>query len=495
MRFARSLGSLAGVGIVVAATANVESGPARLSGQVSSGAAPAPATVRIGVFKDRAVSVQTLPMEEYVAGVLAGEAARESPPAALETLAIAIRTYAAANVGRHGTEGFDLCDQTHCQVLRRPTAVSQRAVAATAGQVLLDGARPAEIFYSASCGGRTERPSTVWPTVTDHRYLPSQVDEACRGEPIWSAEVPAADLERGLRAAGYRGERLRNVRILSRTESGRVSRLRIEGFNPDELSGQDFRMLAGPVLIKSTAFEIERDGTTYRFAGRGYGHGVGLCVIGSVQLAADGRTAADILGKYYPGLRIAVPSAVVQTGATLQPAVATDVSLSLPPAADASRAALLALVREARAKLVSALSLPSTPAVSLRFHASDDGYSQATGLPWYTRSATVKGGEMHFTPLASLQAGGLLERAVRHEIVHALTDRYLAGRPLWVREGAAVYFSSDRKVEELESRPPCPTDRDLSQPTSAGGLATAYAEAASCFARQIAGGRSWLEVR
>ena len=64
-------------------------------------------------------SVSELPMETYVARVLAGEAVRDSQPAALEALAITIRTFALANRGRHRADGFDLCDQTHCQVLRR----------------------------------------------------------------------------------------------------------------------------------------------------------------------------------------------------------------------------------------------------------------------------------------------------------------------------------------------------------------------------------------
>src|SRR5262245_3726742 len=57
-------------------------------------------------------SVQTIPLEAYVARVLAGEAARDSAPAALEALAVTIRTFALANRDRHRADGFDLCDQT-----------------------------------------------------------------------------------------------------------------------------------------------------------------------------------------------------------------------------------------------------------------------------------------------------------------------------------------------------------------------------------------------
>src|SRR5262249_2930251 len=78
---------------------------------------PTPDLVRIGVATSSgAYTVVSMPIDAYVARVLAGEAARNSPPAALEALAITVRTFAAANRGRHRADGFDLCDQTHCQV-------------------------------------------------------------------------------------------------------------------------------------------------------------------------------------------------------------------------------------------------------------------------------------------------------------------------------------------------------------------------------------------
>ncbi len=232
--------------------------------------------------------------------MLAGEAAPNTAPAALEALAIAVRTYTAANMGKHRAEGFDLCDQTHCQVMRTANADTERASKATAGLVLLDGAVPAHIYYSASCGGRTELPSAVWPGSPDPPYLPSREDDACRGFPAWSAELAAADLQRALAAAGYKGT-LRNIRIASRNGSGRVDKLVLEGMTPSELSGQDLRMAVGPTLgwlrILSASFDLRRAGTAYRFAGRGSGHGVGMCVIGAMHRAEAGETAASILAQ------------------------------------------------------------------------------------------------------------------------------------------------------------------------------------------------------
>jgi stage II sporulation protein D len=276
--------------------------------QETARAAGTVAALRVGFARSGGYTVTSLPLETYVARVLAGEAARGSRPAALEALAITIRTFALANQGRHRGEGFDLCDQTHCQVVRAATEATVRAAEATAGRVLMHEGVPAEVFYSASCGGRTEVPSGVWPGAQDPPYLPSHADEACDGEPAWEASLTEGDLLRALRAAGFRGERLRDMRILSRNDSGRVARLRVDGLTPDEISAQDLRMAVGRTLgwqhIKSAVFELDRRSATYRFRGHGSGHGVGMCVIGSTHLAEDGKSAEAILAKYFPGLAI-----------------------------------------------------------------------------------------------------------------------------------------------------------------------------------------------
>jgi hypothetical protein len=256
-------------------------------------------------------------------------------------------------------------------------------------------------------------------------------------------------------------------------------------------------MALGPVLVKSAAVEVRRIGNgRFRFSGRGYGHGVGLCVIGSVNLAADGWSAARILAKYYPGVRLSPGSAApAVTPASVQETAPTNVSVAIAPPDESTRARVSALAAEFRDALVKKLSLTAPPPLVLRFHPSVNSYELTTRLPWYTFGATIKD-EMHFLPATALEARGVLDRTIRHEIVHALTDRYLVGRPLWVREGAAVYFSgADTKVEAAGPRLPCPNDVELRQPTSPGGLSAALAQASSCFARQMAGGRSWLDVR
>src|SRR5688572_3555429 len=139
--------------------------PARLQDVATDGSLEAASNgrlVRIGALSGDG-TVSTVPLELYVARVLVGEAEPNAPDAGLQALAIAARTFTMVNIGRHSREGFDLCDTTHCQVWRASaTAASRRAVLATASLVLTYNGAPAEVFYSASCGGHTERAADVW---------------------------------------------------------------------------------------------------------------------------------------------------------------------------------------------------------------------------------------------------------------------------------------------------------------------------------------------
>jgi hypothetical protein len=85
-----------------------------------------------------------------------------------------------------------------------------------------------------------------------------------------------------------------------------------------------------------------------------------------------------------------------------------------------------------------------------------------------------------------------------------MTERALAKRPAWVREGTAAYFAGEvpipgepanRRAPVPELRGSCPDDEELLHPVSVGALSNAYARARACFARQIAAGRKWTEVR
>lgn len=292
------------LGVVAAVVALAAGGQPAAQDRVTErdlSAASAGRTVRVGSVPGGRIT--TMPLETYVGRVLAGEGEPDAPAAARQALAVTIRTYAIANAGRHARAGFDLCDSTHCQVLRASTAAAREAAMATAGRVLTYQGRAAEVFYSASCGGHSESASQMWPGL-DLPYLQAVEDDVHGDDRPWTIDVPLQRVQQAMRGIGFEGNRLRRVEIDERSPSGRVTRLSLVGLRPDAISGDRFRLAVGAGELRSTAFTLEVRGSTLRFTGRGYGHGVGLCVVGTRRRAQRGESVEAILAKYFPGLKL-----------------------------------------------------------------------------------------------------------------------------------------------------------------------------------------------
>ncbi len=511
-------------------------------------AAPGEIVLRVGYAKaGGGYDVRNMPLEDYVARVLAGEAQPRSAAAALEALAITARTFAVANRGRHQKSGFDLCTLTHCQVLREPDQAMRAAVAATAGQVLAFDGRPAQVFYTASCGGYTEKPSSVWPGAVDPPYLKVRHDGACEGEPHWASEIPEADLARVLHAAGFHGAKLRDIKREGRTSSGRVKNIELGGLTPAVLSAQDFRTIVGRglgwQLIKSTEFTVRRTRGGFYFEGHGFGHGVGLCVIGSAKRAEHGESAESILDTYFPGAKIrplvsldlglprqAVPptqtlasgevadlppvaaaappvvnapsasAAAAPAAPAAAPGVTAKFSLVLPPTEEPNRTPLTARIDRALRDTARATGRVVPDDLKLVFHPSSGSFGRETGEPWWS-AARTRGNRIDLQPPDVLDQRGVLDSTIRHEIAHVLTDPVLQGRPMWVREGAAMHFAGEQAPQALAQpdgssrRLACPSDLDLQRPASAAQARQSYGLAAACFERALATAGDWTKVR
>ncbi len=471
-------------------------------------------TIRIGVTAaDGSVRPVTLAVEEYVARVISGEGQPRAGRAAHEALAIVSRTFAAANRHRHRSEGFDLCDTTHCQVMRPAIAAARAATLATAGRVLLDRGQPAFVYYSALCGGIPALASEVWPGATDYRPAAAH-DDACADEPAWSNELRADELERALRAAGLRGQRLRGLRVVDRTASRRAGTLHVEGFTPPEISAHELRMAVGRTLgwqlLRSTAFEVTRTAAGYRFRGVGYGHGVGLCVIGAGRRAARGESATAILKAYFGDLTIGGGPPIETTAAVASPPSVTapvppaaphagdgepDLKLALPAADERERAAVVGLVRRARADIAQRAGLPEPSGITITVHPTVESFGRVTGQPWWVAGAAV-GRTIDLLPVAILRQRGSLESTLRHEVAHVVIDAAVASRPAWVREGLAMYFASaEAPATVTGARGGCPSDAEVLRPVSAGAQREAYARAERCVRRAIAAGTRWTDIR
>src|SRR5206468_11090194 len=89
--------------------------------------------------------------------------------------------------------------------------------------------------------------------------------------------------------------RVKTLEPKQRGSSGRVMVLAITGEKGTvEVSGDlHIRRLLGG--LKSTLFEVTRDGQTFVFKGAGFGHGVGMCQLGASGMAEAGKAHAAIL--------------------------------------------------------------------------------------------------------------------------------------------------------------------------------------------------------
>jgi stage II sporulation protein D len=281
-----------------------------------------PPTVRVRISAKGASRIVTLPLDEYVLGAVRAEVLpstlRAEPASrALDVQAIVSRTYAAANLGRHAAEGYDLCDTTHCQVYRAaasgegPSDAAARAVKATRGTILTYQGRVIQALFHADCGGHTASAADVWGG-TDAPYLQAVEDRFCTRSTAsnWTYTVEESGLLRALNADGRTriGSRFRRVEIGSRDASGRALSVTLVGSTTISVRAEVFRAVLsqafGPRSIRSTWFDVARDGSRLRFSGVGFGHGVGLCQGGALRLAEARQTPADILAHYFPGTRV-----------------------------------------------------------------------------------------------------------------------------------------------------------------------------------------------
>jgi len=451
-------------------------------------------TIRLGSVADGHTTI--VPLEVYVARVLAGEADPKAGDAAQQALAIAIRTYTLKNVDRHARDGYDLCDSTHCQVPRPSTPTSRRAAMATVGQVLTWNGEIAEVFYSASCGGKSERAADVWPGA-NYPYLLSRPDDVCDEDPEWTVEFPMDEVRRVLRGVGFDGDRLRDIHVDARTSSGRVARLRLSGLQPDVIAGDQFRLAIGATKLRSTAFTVEKQGDRLRFTGRGFGHGVGMCVIGAGRRALRGETAAAILAQYYPGLELTLLRATPRTPPVTQTSAVvprdSGIRVIVPRSSPIAASSIERIALSAHDELARSLGTTVLP-ITVRLHETLDSFRLATNRPWWV-SEVAEGAAIDLAPASVLAQRGGLQAAVRIAIAELLVAGSLAGRPAWVRVGAARYFSDPTAARPADSQIRCPSDAELLLAVSATAQREAELRAQACFARDVARTGDWKLVR
>lgn len=308
--------------LVAAAVVAAACAPPRVRPSPPAGA-PAPASIEVRYLDDGRTITGSVPLEEYVAGAILSEftpsaADRPAADGMLQVQAIIARTYAVAHLGRHRSDGFDLCATTHCQLydpagLRRSRlsdAVAS-AVRRTSASVLWFDGHAVLAHFHADCGGHTSTPADVWGGRTPP-YLVSARDggPAETAHASWRYAASADGVRRALNAGDTTrvGSRLERIDVTGRDRAGRAVRVRLQGDREVTVRGGDLRdalsRAFGARSIRSTLFHVTRTREAYTFEGRGFGHGVGLCQWGAYALAKSGKSPTEIVKHYYPKVKI-----------------------------------------------------------------------------------------------------------------------------------------------------------------------------------------------
>ncbi|MYC28239.1 MAG: SpoIID/LytB domain-containing protein [Nitrospira sp. SB0662_bin_26] len=273
--------------------------------------------LEITVREEHLLIVNVVDLEDYVAGVVSSEVNPEWHEELLRTQAVAARTYVLYKQLENAAQPFDVYASVQDQVYTGRQKVNRAvldAVDRTRGQVLTYGGRPIFAVYSSTTAGPTEDAMNVW--AKDLPYLKGVACPFDQKSPWyeWRATIPFDTVEARLKEEGYPIGWLATLTPYGMTTAGRVKGIRILHSRGElVITGQEFRRILGYANVRSTRFSIERIDRHVVFAGKGAGHGVGLCQWGAKEMAELGYPYQSILRYYYPGTEILPRDQVVMT--------------------------------------------------------------------------------------------------------------------------------------------------------------------------------------
>jgi stage II sporulation protein D len=413
----------------------------------------------------------TLPSEAYVLAALSGEAAPDEPVASLKAMAISMRTFALENANRHRTQGFGLCDSTHCQALRlgKPRPEVESAVRETAGETLWSGDQRAHIYYTQHCGGKSESAAAVWPDEQASYLAGNRADPYClrRSAAEWHAAIPLAQLDDIFHAQRWHTPSpITDIRVVRRSAEGRAELLEVTGRGaPAQLSASSFRFAVDRQLgwnqVRSDWYTTTVSSVVVEIRGKGYGHGAGLCQAGAYEMAVEGKTEAEILNFYYPGTIAGI--APGDNGWQKIPASGWTLLTTEPSGA------LLADGNAAWSKAQSLFpGLPGGKGPTVQELPTVELFRQTTGEPGWTLAAT-RGYTVFLQPAGVRQNNGGTGPVLLHEFLHVLVEQQAGGNaPLWLREGLVEILADPQKEDaNVMDLPVSEVDTALAHPSDA----------------------------
>lgn len=265
--------------------------------------------VVIKVKRPESQSVESIPLEKYVIGVVAGEMPASFDVEALKAQAVASRTYALYK--KENTKNdYDVDDGTQNQVYLDESQLKEKwqdnydeyfekiteVVNETSGEVVLyDNTLIDALFFSTS-NGYTENSEDVFQSKVPYlQSVKSGWDE--EESPVFSStkEVSKTEFLFNLNLATSDDVEIGEI---TKTNTGRVKTITI---NNQVFQSNTIRNAFG---LRSTSFTIDVTDDKVIFNVNGYGHGVGMSQYGANGMAKEGYDYKEILNYYYQNCEI-----------------------------------------------------------------------------------------------------------------------------------------------------------------------------------------------
>lgn len=263
----------------------------------------------VRVYRENTDSVDTVPIEEYVVGVLAGEMPVEFELEALKAQAVAARSYVMRQMERNINNGYDVVDSVTNQVYLDEQYLMtvwknaytdninkiKMAVLQTKGEYLSYDGKVADALFFSTSPGVTENSEEVFSS--KEPYLRSVESKWDSISPSYTSQKTYT-LNEFYSKLGLSYSSVLNIKIISTTQTGRIQKISING---KEFTGST---VCSKLSLKSTFFEIKQDGNNVIINNKGYGHGVGMSQYGAQGMAKEGYKYDEILKHYYTDIEI-----------------------------------------------------------------------------------------------------------------------------------------------------------------------------------------------
>jgi stage II sporulation protein D len=242
------------------------------------------------------VLVNEVFMDHYLAGVVETESGVNRHLEFYKAQVCLARTYALKNKDRHAGENFHLCDEVHCQAYKGRSNDPNilQATEETKGIVVTHDSALITAFFHANCGGETQNADQVW--FISEPYLKSVKDPFClksRGVK-WEKTIPLEEWKNYL-------QKQMNTNTLSHEQIMFDQPKRVSHYGN---TGIPLTKIREDWNLRSTFFSVEVNGDKILLKGRGYGHGVGLCQEGAMEMARRGFDYVGILNYYFNDIRL-----------------------------------------------------------------------------------------------------------------------------------------------------------------------------------------------